>query len=236
MSVVRSASLLVAAFALSVAASGVHAATIIHSTGFTIADGAVPAMALPTFDPGLGTLDSVHIDIDGSIAFLGEAGPGQVLAPSLSLAFGRIGPAGFDAFTGMLFLSGQPNPNPGAIASLPFATNFSFDVTFNFFSDLLGFAVPSLTASAGAAVPPSSADALRADFLDNQAMQPVMQFLVFRPSNFTLASPIDGGGSFTITYDFTPTPDPVAEPLSLALFGLGLAGLGAAGRQRRRPR
>jgi hypothetical protein len=77
----------------------------------------------------------------------------------------------------------------------------------------------------------------RADFIEHVSMLPVMEVMRLQPSNFMLAMPISGAGGLIVTYDYTPAqppPDPVAEPLSLALFGFGLAALGFAVRRKRR--
>lgn len=213
-----------------------QAIPLVRTSSFWIVNGLVPVVGVPAFDPALGTLDRVHVSISGAFTFELELPAGGTITPILEMEFIRLGPSGFNANAPKIVYATQSNPTQTP-SRVTFQSNFFFDATFNALTDLIGGAVIPTLSISGAASGPVLGGAFRADFIEHVSMLPVMEVMRLQPSNFMLAMPISGAGGLIVTYDYTPPPpppDPVAEPLSLALFGLGLAALGFAVRRKRR--
>ena len=174
------------------------------------------ATGLNYFDPSLGTLDSVNVQINGElqgVVVTAGAGCSPVCVPApynvqVDQTFSGLGgqffsfdtPAQFD-FTGA-----------GTIGeAFPLDTAFSYSFNFTSTTDLIGFTVPSFT---GASVPPIDIVGSRSDFLT-----PLISLKeVDVASSLALASGVldveglESDGSILITYSYTPAAAAVPEP------------------------
>lgn len=232
----RTAAVLFAAALFGIAPAA-NADVIIQSKSFTLSGG-VPAsdvLGFTEFDPDLGTLDSVTVEIAGGFGFQVRLDPGEIVVPIVGFDISRLTGQGFEfAGNGATFLfPSQTNSGTSSVTQNYF-TSYSIDMTFDAVTDLFGGDVPSITSSIAAASPPTSANAQRADFIAGIASIGIQEQLLFLPQGFTPTSGISGNGSFILTYNYTPAPVvSVTEPPSLALFALGLAGLGLLRRRRK---
>ena len=195
------------------------------------------------FDPTLGTLNSISIDITGVLRVqvfapqnLVMAGFGltpqpysfgvdveQTFLGELDKYFEFNGPAWFH-LTGNTIGTGE---------LVTLSTLFTYGMTFSASTDLTGgLTVPSVSSSVGTLIPPVGVTALRSDFVETIIPHDVIdlfQSITFSgvlPSLTPTLQQLSADGSFIMTYNYTPaTPQaaPVPEPAAMLLVGCGLA-------------
>ena len=221
-----------------------HAAALtqINAHGFSTASN-LALIGVTPFDPALGTLDSVHVTIEGTLGASGIApawyaqGPaGPVPIPysfqvQVTQDFFGLANRFFEFDSAALFT--LPGEAQGVGENFLLATQFSYDFSFTAATDLAGFTpvVPGTTF--GTLVPPVSASALRSDFLeglpyfyevDLVQSASVLSFGAVTP----VLTQVQTAGALMVRYEYTP-PAPPAEvpaPGSLPLLLAGFAVLG----------
>ena len=213
--------------ALSTAPTPVYADLIVQAQSFDLGVG-VDLVGVQPFDPALGTLDRVLVDIQGVLEVRGIA-----LSPTFSIGASQnfMGLAGkYFEFSpdAQLLLTGSGLPgDPVALV-----TTFAYTFQFNEVTDLIGVTVPDVQ---GPFFVVPSIDGRRADFLKTPL--PLDEIDVFQAPSFTAGlqlGTIESQGFLEITYEFTPVAVP--EPGSVALVGIGAVGLLGYGWRQRRPR
>lgn len=212
--------------------------------------GAAVSLASAVFDPfdtSLGTLDRARFEVTGALQVTGLTSPNPVgpsgaplpYAYSISVEQSLYGLVSFNGFgfgsPARFLYAGVAN---GAGGSVVHQTIFSYSLTFDAASDLVGFDIPSGTV---ATVPPIWVTGLREDFhedlvtaatglmVDNLLTTQVISPLPFVPS-LTMSNLV------TLSYEYTPFSEPpplgVPEPLTLLLSATGLLAAARATRKR----
>jgi hypothetical protein len=213
--------------ALSAAPTPVSADLIVQAQSFDVGV-AVDLVGVQPFDPALGTLDRVLVDIQGIVEVRGIA-----LSPTFSVGVSQnfMGLAGkyfkFSPDAQLLLTGSGPPGEPVALV-----TTFAYTFQFNEVTDLIGFTVPAVQ---GPFFVVPSIDGARAGFL--RTPLPLDEIDVFQAPSFTAGiqlGTLESQGSLEITYEFTPVAVP--EPGSLALLVSGcLAALTYGWRRRNQP-
>ena len=187
------------------------------------------------FDPTLGTLEEIAINIEGS--FTGTA----TVSPAAVDSFGQVHPVPYtfeisQTFDGSLdkyfdfvspatFLFAGDNVDP--VPTLPFISSFSYGFKFDASTDLLGGnTFPSFT---GDLVPPTSIFGFRDGFLETSV--PIDEIL-FRTYYSIGGGTIQTFGNLTIEYLYEPNPVP--EPSTFILLFGGFMGLVFVTRRRKK--
>lgn len=231
-------SLCIVALAALCAAPAAHAATL-QQIVIDSFSGIADTVSFASFDPALGTLEKVQVQINGSLALQGPSqlnlvsGPGGpaplpigvIASATQNFSPIGIGGRGFEFSTPARFAFNITATGNGE--QVIFSTPFSYDFTFDAIFDLVGFVIPDFS---GATIPPVSVIGTRDDFLDlappldGEPIQILVQTQIENLTGFAFAN-LTVGGSVQVTYTYkTPVVD-VAEPTALALFGLGTLGL-----------
>ena len=187
---------------------------------------AVGVNVFNTFDTSLGQLDSVDLQITGTILgrirFPGLVVPGPPVPVlydiELQQSFGGIQ----FALTPTRFYSGQGL----AGTELDILILYRHTMTFN--RTLDGFT--PITTTGGFDVPPAFATNLMADFESNIGFPLFILPTLSITPNFivpimTTIGDVNSVGVIEIEYNFTESPIPVPEPGTLGLLGAGLLGL-----------
>jgi hypothetical protein len=220
----------VAALAIcAAAAQPAEALQVIHANSFTFNAAGTASTGFQEFDPSLGTLNSVTVDIDGTFSALTFVAPGQAFTPIVELDALNAGPRGFSFSNEIQFIflpvfDPGPPASPGHTETI--ATGFSIDFTFNATTDIAGLVAANTTAT-NATPATTTAVAQRDDFVEQNPPGPIgiNEVLTLSPVNFAAISGFSGGGSMILTYDYTPFVVALPIPATATLFLLGLSGL-----------
>lgn len=197
------------------------------------------------FDPTLGTLDSVHVHIQGTISASGFAPAhlvpaGQTVVPTpysyqVTVTHDFFGLGKFFEFESPATFT-LPGVATGMGESFALTTSFSYDFSFTDVTDLLGFVFPSFSSSYGTVIPPTSISGTRADFLETSF--PLNEVDLVQTAS-ALGAPVmpilanaQTAGALIVVYDYTPAVlNAVPAPGSLGLLSAGLLVLGASRRR-----
>lgn len=210
-----------------------RAALIFQGDSFSLNGGYSAVTGFQEFDPTLGTLDSVNVDITGILQFFVELSPGQSLAPIVDFDAAGTGGRGFDfAGTGArLILPTQTNTSTTGPMVANYSTSFSLAFNVNAHSELIGYVAPTLSASPAAFLPPSNIYAQRDSFIEGLTPVGISEALIFSPVGFPTFSGFVGTGQVLLNYDYTPAAD-VDEPSALTIGALAIGLLMLLGRRR----
>jgi hypothetical protein len=198
------------------------------------------------FDPALGTLDSVFVQVTVSAAtatVLAPPLPSGVAGVFVPYQFTVALDVGFEGLGGQFFEFGFPGymtttelaltSGVGEVVLVPFAP-FGLSASFDAGSDFIGFTLPAPTAGV---IPPATINAVRDDFLlapatieSLLATQAVRILGTSGPLPSVLSSAM--AGTLSVTYHYTPVPA-VPEPGLALLVSMGAV---TVGWRRLRPR
>lgn len=209
-----------------------QALTILRADSFSVF-GPVAIVGVPEFDPALGTLDRVTVQIDGVFSLGYLLPPLAVIgAPSVNLDVAGAA-RGFDLSGGGAQFLFAPVSNPSSTLPIAATVLSTFQLSFSLdaATDIIGFAFASVSAPGAVAVIPPLVDAQRSDFVEGIAAIGISETLILSPSGFAPTSS-SFGGALIVTYDYTPAPAP-AIPAPPPLVLLAAAPLLLAARRRR---
>jgi len=221
--------------AVVLAASPVHAATIVQAKSLDASLPAPSLIAFDAFDPALGTLTSAQISMTGVMSvqafaspFPGEPGLFNPYSFSIVSSLNAVSPGGFGFAFGTPASWTVPFATSGIGAVVTAATPFSLGFAFGPQSDVTGFA--SLGGFSGFTQPPVPITGQLGDFVETlitEALGIQQQFIV--PLPLVLGAPVpvtvtgaQFQGVIELTYTYASDANTVQEPGSLALLGLAL--------------
>lgn len=223
-----------------------RADTITQLHGFSA--GTFDAIGVTPFDPSLGTLDRVLVNIAGGLTVTGVTGqnalPTQPPTPvpysfqvEVSQEFFGLAGKYFEFLdpARLLFLGSAS----GAGEAFALVTDFTYDLDFTALTDLVGFTLPVASATSAALIPPF-VGGLRSDFL--AGLVPIDEIDLVQQAAVTFSlgqtptviTAVNSIGTLQIVYDYTPAPVAVSGPATLLLLGVCAAALGVGARRRRR--
>jgi hypothetical protein len=208
--------------------------------------GAFDAIGMTPFDSSQGTLDSVAVRILGTLSVSGSTLPhlvpvGVTPVPTpydyrvdVTQDFEGLAGGYFDlhdhtTFSMIGHASGSGEP-------FTLVTTFAYAFDFDDITDLIGFTIPSVSSSVGTVVPAFSVSAARADFTGTGVIEEVDLIQSATSAivgGAAVPAPLIGtflaSGLITVTYEYTPAPEPpsVPEPATLSLLGVAAAAAAA---------
>jgi hypothetical protein len=222
-----------------------RASTILTVQGFSASP--FDAFSLTPFDSSLGTLDKVDVRIDGVLAVQGITPPNGFFDGSgafihvpyayrvdVNQVFTSVGDEFFDfAGSGLFVLNGAAT---GLQSPFVFAVPFSYDMTFDSLTDLIGFDVP-LT-SVGLIPPLGGVVAPRSRFLDvnvivNQVLLNNTFTVIPLGGPAPIVTSVTAAGAVQMEYTYTAA-QVAPEPASVMLLLTGVATIGVHRRRRGR--
>lgn len=205
--------------------SSTHAASIaIQSVNF---NGPFDSLAVTRFDQDLGALESVGVTIAGSLTASGVVTQIPLVPSNFVISVQQTFLGGGGGF----FDFGSPSTFLMFGSSLDgrfsLSSTFNYTFTFTSLSDIVGFALPSVT---GPTVPPITINGRRSDFVGDPALPGFINVahmgtgLPVSPV-LPVVTSISSQGVVIIEYRYTPasnTPS-VPEPATTWLLAIGLA-------------
>lgn len=201
--------------------------------------GTFGGFGLTPFDPALGTLDSINVSISGVLSVLVTTQQnlvfnGTTFVP-LPYTYGVTAEQRFIGEGGKYFRFDSPatfqltGVATGAGEPGVLATTYSYSMTFNAVTDLIGLVIPSTSSTVGALIPPiSGVVGPRSDFILGPPPVDAMDIVQSAVGTPLTGPPptitgITSGGSLFMTYNYTPAAvADVPEPATLLLVAGGL--------------
>jgi len=223
-----------------VAQAGAAEITQIHAFSGTGFD----SLHVQPFDETLGTLDSIHVSIQGTLVVVGLTGQslvltGNVLVPTpyqyevdVTQDFHGLASQYFHFNDPSTFkLLGTATGNGEGFA---LSTSYTYSFTLNDLTDLGVLAIPATSSTLGVLIPPvGGVTGLRSHFLDGFAPFDEIDLIQSAGTpiiNAALTSPFlvidtSTSGFIQLDYKYTPTPAAaeVPEPATIGLVATGLA-------------
>jgi hypothetical protein len=185
------------------------------------------AAGLQYFDPTLGTLDSVNVQISGVLqATVQGSGPCTELGCTVAPYSVQISQNFSSEIAGQFFSFGTPAQllvqGVGSVENFtPVAAAFSYSFSFTSFSDLSGSAPAN---ASGVLVPPLFVTGTRAGFLTpafplNDVIDVSTNLISLGGASSVIG--LESGGSIFVTYNYTPTQPVSGVSESSAWVSLG---------------